>query len=233
MSPAFNTLFAQESTKTTQQLWLDYNQKWQLSDRMSIGGPIGIKSISTHAWNRYYVSPQIAYKVPKMMLKDLKYSEELRGGVEFYYNQNTDGPDVLEITPFQGYALTWPNRERLDIRHYVELQERFQLETDNWHNKFGLKLSYEVSCTFKFQGDVWQYGKGFYMPVSLKFYWNLIDAVVFNNVFRITPGLGYQFNHEWKAAFLLGYNRTRNGVGDQFKTNDIIYRFRVYRTFGK
>ena len=228
-------VFAQEdsSIKTTQQFWFDYNQKWQLSERVSIGGPIGIKTISTDAWNRYYIKPELVYKMPKMMLKKLKYNEELRGGIEFYYNQNRNGVDVIEITPFQGYSLTWPNRKRLAIRHYLKLRERFQLDTKDWHNKFGLKLSYELSFTFKFHGEVWQYGNGFYLPVSLKFYWNLIDAAVFNNVFRITPGLGYQFSKEWKAAFLIGYNRTRNGVDEQFQTNDIIYRLRIYHTIGK
>ena len=219
-----------ETTVTTRQLWLDYNQKWGLSNRMAIGGSGGIKTISTDQWNRFYLKPEFVYSVPKFMLKQLKYKEALLGGVELYYNQNHDGVDVVEFTPFQAYSLTWPNRKRLDIRHYVKLKERFQFDTKDWNNSFGLKLSYELSFTFKFQGRVWEFGKGLYLPVALKFYWNLIDAAVFNNVFRITPGIGYKFNEEWKAAFLVGYNRTRNGADQQFKTNDIIFRLRIYHT---
>lgn len=229
----FKGMIAQDNTITTQQFWLDYNQKWLLSERLSVKAPIGMKTISTGAWNRYFISPEVVYRIPKLMLKSLYYKEEISGGLDLYYNQNINGTDVIEVTPYQSYGLTWPNRERLDLKHQVVLRERFQFNTDNWDSKFGLKLSYELSLTLKFQGDLWKYGKGFYLPVSMKFYWNLIDAAVFNNVFRITPGLGYQINKKWKAAFLIGYNRTRNGIDEQFKTNDVIYRVRLYHTIDK
>ncbi|WP_020528888.1 DUF2490 domain-containing protein [Flexithrix dorotheae] len=218
------------SPATTNQLWMDYNFKYKLSDRFSLAGPIGIKTIFPRSWSRYYISPEIRYTPPKLMLKSLQYHEELRAGIEFYYNNNFDGTNVVEVSPYQGYSLTWPNNQRLALGHYLKLRERFQFDTEKWEKTFGLKLSYEITFTLKFQGDIWEYGKGFYLPVSMKFYWNLIDAAVFNNVFRITPGLGYQISPGWKSAFLIGYNRTRNGVDEQFKTNDVIFRLRVYHS---
>ena len=81
---------------------------------------------------------------------------------------------------------------------------------------------------YKLQGKIITYNKGFYITGSVKFWWNLISNTVFNDVVRLTPGIGYEFNPKWKAAFLIGYNYTRNLTTEEFHTNNIIYRLRVY-----
>lgn len=162
------------------------------------------------------------------MLKKLKYEEEVYFGVDLYYVYNTDLEDVIEISPYQGYALKWPNRKSIIIKHQLELGERFQWGIEDGDYSFGLKLSYQGSLTWKFHGDVWQYGKGFYLTCAFKFWWNLISTTVFNDVARITPGIGYQINPKWKTAFLVGWNYTRNLTSEKFSTNNVIYRFRVY-----
>lgn len=70
-------------------------------------------------------------------------------------------------------------------------------------------------------------------PVSIKFWWNLVDASFHNDVARLTPGIGYQISPIWRTAFLLGYTYTKNTVGGDFNSSNIIFRFRVYHTLGK
>lgn len=215
----------------TNQYWLDYNPSFNISEKLHFNGSIGGRSISPHAWDRLWLRPTVRYLRPKRMLKDVGYVEYLYGGIDMYFTDNIGGVNRLEITPFQAYSLTIPNRLRLAIKHFVKLEERFEYETDDWVNTFGLRLSYEASLTLKFQGDVVEFGKGFYLPVTLKFYWNLIGTKQFNDKLRFMPGLGYSFNKQWKAAFYVGYNYSRNNVGEEFHTNDIIYRLRVYQRF--
>ena len=223
---------AQENTQSTvtNQVWLDFNPRYKISDRFTLAGKVGAKTIYPKAWYKIYTSAEVAYNIPKFMLRKLKYKEKVYMGVDFYYVFFTELPDVIEISPYQGYTLTWPNRKRLDIRHNVELGERFQWDVQDWSYSFGLKVSYEASLTFKLQGDLLRYGKGFYLSASAKFWWNLISTTVFNDVVRITPGIGYEINPKWKTAFYIGYNYTRNLSAEKFETNNIIYRFRVYYT---
>ena len=226
-----SSLSAQKNNSiVTNQVWVDFNPRYKISDRFTLAGKVGAKAIYPKAWYKFYTSAEVAYSIPKFMLRKLKYKEKVYLGVDFYYVFFTELPDVIEISPYQGYTLTWPNRKRLDIRHNVELGERFQWDVQDWNYSFGLKVSYEASLTFKFQGDLWSYGKGFYLSASAKFWWNLISTTVFNDVVRITPGIGYEINPKWKTAFYIGYNYTRNLTIDNFHANNIIYRFRVYYT---
>jgi hypothetical protein len=118
----------------------------------------------------------------------------------------------------------------LDLRHNAELGQRFQWGVKDWDYSFGLKLSYEATIVFKLKGDLWKHGRGFFLSASAKFWWNLIETTVFNDVVRITPGIGYQINPYWKTAFYIGYNYTRNLSSEEFNTDNIIYRLRLYYT---
>ena len=228
-------LHAQKASdnQKTHQFWLDFNQSYKLSNRLDLEGSFGARTVSPNTWYRLWARPYLSYKMPKYILKKLNYNERLDGGMDIFYTVNIENVNRLELTPFQAYSLAWPERERLVIRHYLKLEERFELETNDWDNTFGLRFSYQASVTFKFQGEIWKYGKGFYIPVSAKFFWNLIGTKQFNDKVRITPGIGYQASPEWKVAFLLGYNYSRNSVEEDFYTNDIIYRLRIYHTIKK
>jgi len=229
-APALKAQETSEEAKVTNQLWLDFNPKWKLSERLNLLGKVGAKSIYPKSWYKLYATTEISYSVPKNIFKKLNYNERAYAGIDFYYIFYIDLPDVIEISPYQGYTLTWPNRERLDLTHNVELGERFQWDVKDWNFSFGLKLSYEIGLIFKFKGDLWEHGKGFFLSATAKFWWNLIATTVFNDVARITPGIGYQINPAWKAAFYIGYNYTRNQTTEEFRTDNIIYRLRLYYT---
>ncbi len=85
-----------------------------------------------------------------------------------------------------------------------------------------------ASATIKFQGDVWDYAKGLYLPVGAEFFWNLKGTKQFNDNLRVTIGIGRKFSDAWKAAFNVGYNYTRSSIDEDFHTNNIIFRLRVY-----
>ena len=225
-----NLLAQQNSDESdaTQQLWLDYNPSWQLKDKIGITSKFGFKTIFPSAWYKFYSSAEVTYDVPKFILKSLYYNEQVYAGADMYYILNSNVEDVFEFSIFQGYSLKWPNRKYLVLKHNVELGERFQWGVVDGNYSFGLKLSYAGSLTWKFHGDVVDFGKGFYLTCTFKFWWNLISTTVFNDVARVTPGLGYQISEKWKTEFLVGWNYTRNLTSDRFSTNSVIFRLRAF-----
>jgi hypothetical protein len=229
---AMSPLSAQEASNSivTNQVWLDFNLRYKASERVDVWAKAGTKAIWPESWYKYFVTAEVGYRIPKFMLRKLQYNEKIYLGIDYYYVHFTDLPDVIEISPYQGYTLTWPNRKRFDIKHNVELGERFQWNVQNWDYSFGLKVSYEATFVIKLQGDLWEHAEGLYFTASAKFWWNLISTTVFNDVVRITPGMGYVINPHWKTAFYIGYNYTRNLTEEKFHANNIIYRFRVYYT---
>jgi hypothetical protein len=220
----------QESTinNVTKQLWVDFNPSIKVAEKFTVYGAIGFRERFPDAWSRYLITPSVKYDWPRMILKDFKYREELHAGIGVYYTDNKTMVDRLELRPFQGYSITAPNRMRIRIKHYLKLEERFEMETDDWVNTFGLRLRYTASLTLRFQGDLWQYGKGFYIPVSGEFFWNLKGTKQFNDKIRLVGGIGREFDTHWKMAFLFGYHYTKHSIEAKFHSDDIMFRFRVY-----
>jgi hypothetical protein len=110
----------------------------------------------------------------------------------------------------------------------VRLEERFDINTSNWENTFGLRFRYQAELTIKLQGDVIHETKGVYLPVSVELFWNLIGTKQFNDNLRITSGVGYVFSEKWRGEFNLAYHYARNTVLDEFNSSDIVYRFRAF-----
>jgi hypothetical protein len=110
-----------EENALTNQLWTDINFSYQLTERSEVLGDIGFRSVSPHEWNRYVIRPSFRYQMPNRILKNLKLKKELIGGIGFFYTSNFNAPNRLEIRPFQGFRLDWPDRPRLRIRHFVRL----------------------------------------------------------------------------------------------------------------
>lgn len=204
-----------------------------MSERLDVYGDIGARTIFPNEWYRFVVGPSVRYKRPKLILKKLYYKEELHFGIRFFFTANKSFSDRLEIRPYQGYKLNWPNRPRIVLQHYVRLEERFDLETANWVNTFGLRLRYQAKMTLKFKGDLISFNEGLYLPVRMEIFWNLKGVQQFNDVVRITPGIGYEISPTWKAEMDLSYHYTRDTVEDDFATNDFVFRLRVFHTLQK
>jgi hypothetical protein len=219
----------QESTSAfTMQYWGDYNLEKNTSKRLDYKGTFGFRTISPHEWNQYWFRPSVNYKVNKFIFKKIDRNDYFTGGINFYYTDNFNTSDVLEISPYQSYTITVPNRLRFTLEHRLELNERFEMQTDDWSGTFGLNLSYKGTLTFIFQGEVLKYTKGFYIPVSYELYYNIKETIQFNDQIRVTPGLGYHFSKNWSSVFLVGYNLTKTNTSTAYSDSSVIFRMRVY-----
>ncbi len=217
-----------EDGDITNQLWIRSDLSYEVSERFELVGEIGYKSIWPKVWNRYYLKPTVKFNVPKFMLKKMKYRESISAGIGFYFTDNKYEANRLEIRPYQGYLLDWPDWTHLRLRHYFRLEERFDLNTSNWVNTFGFRLRYLLDLTFKLQGDVVPEAKGIYIPFSTEFFWNLIGVKQFNDVLRTTAGIGSNFSEKFRLELRFGYQYSRNTTTEDFQTNDIIYYVKAY-----
>ena len=69
-----------------------------------------------------------------------------------------------------------------------------------------------------------------YIPASVEFFYNFQEAKRFNDVIRVSPGLGYKFSDEWRMEFYVSYHLTQNTTAEDDSTNDIVFRLRVFNT---
>jgi len=225
------TLSAQDTISgdnSTQQIWLDYDVSFARTSKVDFYGDIGIRTLSPYEWSRFIIRPSIRYKIPKKILKETYHNAEVHGGVGFFFTNNKSMSNRLEIRPFQGYKLAWPNRPILKIKHYVRLEERFDIQTNNWVNTFGLRFRYQARMEWHLQGDYIAFNKGIYLPAEIELFWNLIGAKQFNDAVRINTGIGYEFSSAFKLEFNLSYHYTRDTLEDEFGTNDLVFRLRLF-----
>jgi hypothetical protein len=130
----------------------------------------------------------------------------------------------------QGLKFFLPSIDVLPLKNYIRFEERFQKTFDgsSWNSSF--RFRYKVSTIIEWKKHLLSFNKGMYIPLSVEFFFNLKEADRFNDVIRISPGLGYKFNDEWKAEFYVSYHYSNNTSEDDNSTNDFVFRLRIYKS---
>lgn len=219
--------------QTANQLWGDYTLIRPISELNKLDVTLGYIVSSPSAWRRLYVEGVYNHKLRrKLFLKKRNHTNFIAGGLSLYHTNNLDTSNSIEIRPSQSFTMIWPDAKRLQINHQVKLEERFEIDTEDWSDTFGLRLSYKFKMTFKLNGDLLSFTKGFYLPVSVRLFWNLIGTQQFNDQARITPGIGYIFNPKWKGEFLVGYNFSKSANNGVYQADGVVFRIRLFHTQG-
>ncbi len=230
-------LFAQDSDEdlsVNTQFWLDYNMKNYINELKSVSGFLGYRSISPHAYNKFLVVPSYNFlhtKAAKFLNleKPLIHSFHLGGGL--YYTQYLDEPDNLEIRLMQGFKFFTPPIKNIFIKNYIRLEERFQKTMEgssNW--SIGLRFRYRISTAIEWKKHLFSFNKGLYLPMSVEVFFSIKETDRFNDKIRISPGIGYKLNDDWKFEIYVTYNRTKNTTEMEDTTNDFTFRLRIFKT---
>lgn len=222
----FSTVSAQTNNQISHQLWFDFNPSYNLG-RFDIYADLGARTIYPNEWHRFVIGPSVKYTIPKQLFKNFYHVNELHTGVRFFYTNNKNNDNILEIRLFQGYNLKIP-RQRHDFQTYFRLEERFDINASNSENTFGLRFRISATYSYKFPLHKVKIEKGSYVKGNIELFFNLIGTEQFNDVIRFNAGYGKQINRLWRAEFLLGLFVARQTVDDKFQTNDMVYRLRTY-----
>jgi len=225
-------LFAQldegiEDELVDYQYWIDYNVNINIKNNFSLYGDTGFRIISPYIWTRYYIRPAVRY-THKLKAKSKKALEIIyHFGIGTFFTNYNDIPNHLEIRPFRGVQLRWPNFKYISFSHYARLEQQIDYFNNNWD--FGLRARYMLAGTFEFYKTRDNFIDQIYIPFSVELFWNLDKSQAFNDVVRITPGIGYIANPKWRFELSLSYHRRKFELEDEFNTNDIVFRLRVFQ----
>jgi len=226
-----NFVYAQNSSDDiTQQIWTDYNPQYGLNENYTLFGSLGYRTIIPYSWTKFYFKAAVRFAPDPLFEIVNKLQREVHLGLYFFYTFNEDNPNQIELRPFQGYEISWPNIDRLKVSHRLRLEERFIFTIGEDDFIFDLRARYKIEAIFHRTKHLVDFAKGLYIPLSVEFFINVYNnSGQFNNIIRITPGLGYSSERKlWKVQFDLSYQYADKAVTGSFTKNTIIYRLRFY-----
>ena len=212
------------------QIWSDYNPSFIINTGTQIYGDIGFRTIFPGVWYRGVLRPAVRYDITRYNDKTERYRTwQLHGGMGFFYTYNLEATNILEIRPFQGLRVRIPNWNRFQLVHYLRFEERFEFGLQGGGSEFSIRSRYLVGNDFFLPGKYLV--KGLYIPVYAEFFFNMNRGAQFNDLIRLTPGIGYRPNQNFKVQLDISYHRRRPSSDLEFRTNDIVARLRVYQRF--
>jgi hypothetical protein len=224
---------APEDASVNSQIWLDFNGKYRLNDTRSISGFAGYRSITPRIFDKFMIVPTydiIHTKSPKFIKSEKPLISSFHLGTGLYYTNNKYEPDNFEFRLMQGLKFFLPSIEFIPLKNYIRLEERFQKTFDGSYWTSSFRFRYRISTVIEWKKHLLSFNKGMYIPLSIEFFFNLKKADRYNDVIRISPGLGYKFNDEWKAEFYVSYHHSNNTSADDKSTNDFVFRLRIYKS---
>jgi len=232
-SQYLNAQSESEDVSTNSQYWLDYNMKFSINENKSVSGFVGVRSISPHIYTKFVLVPTYNFRHLKSLkflnLKEpIIHSFHLGGGL--FYTNNIDEVDDFEFRLMQGFQIFTPKVKGIFLKNYVRLEERFQKTLTDSPWSFGLRLRYKISTVFEWKKKGTAFDKGLYLPMSVEFFFNLKNSDRYNDQIRITPGIGYKFNNDWRCELSFSYHNTKNTSEDDQTTNDFVFRLRLFRS---
>ncbi|MDN3644098.1 DUF2490 domain-containing protein [Lutimonas halocynthiae] len=226
-----------EDASVNSQFWFDYNTRYKLNDKNSLGGFAGYRTINPHLFDKLVIVPSydiIHTKSPKFIKSEEPLISSFHLGTGLYYTKNKFEPDNFEFRLMQGLKFFLPSIDLIPLKTYIRLEERFQKTFDGSSWSFSGRFRFKISTVIEWKKHLLSFNKGMYIPMSVEFFYNLQEANRYNDVIRISPGLGYKLNDKWKAEFYVSYHLSNNTSEDDESTNDFVFRLRIYKlTSGK
>ena len=222
-----------EDASLNSQIWLDFNGKYQLGDDKFISGFVGYRSITPRIFDKYMIVPTyniIHTKTPNFIKREKPLISSFHLGTGIYYTNNIYEPDNFEFRLMQGLKFFLPSIEMVPLKNYIRLEERFQKTFDGSYWNASFRFRYRISTVIEWKKHLFSFNKGMYIPLSIEFFFNLKKADRYNDVIRLSPGIGYKFNDEWKAEFYVSYHHSNNTSQDDTSTNDFVFRLRIYKS---
>ncbi len=222
-----------EDASVNSQIWLDYNAKYRLNDRKSISGFAGYRSISPHIFDKFMIVPTmdiLHLKSPKFIKREKPLISSFHLGTGLFYTNNLNEANNFEFRLVQGLKFFLPSIDLIPLKTYIRLEERFQKTFDDSSWNVSGRFRFKVSTVLEWKKHLLSFNQGMYIPMSIEFFYNLKEADRYNDVIRISPGLGYKLNDDWKAEFYVSYHLSNNTSQDDESTNDFVFRLRIFKS---
>ena len=220
-----------ENNDVTNQYWVDYNFTHPISDKIVLYGSTGARFVSPHIWSRYYIRHSISFTPSSTSIAGKEFIISLRTGISLFYTNNISSPNLIEISPFQGVDIKSSPNKPLQLGLYICLEERFEYTNDA--NDFGMRARFRFSGILRPKNTSNQQAifSDLYFPMHAEIFWSFEENSQFNDLIRITPGIGYFATLALKIEFSMSYFRSKNITTGDFETNDLVFRLRLFHDF--
>lgn len=224
MSMVSHTLMAQETEESENQVWLDFIPHARISNTLEYYGTVGYRSIWGDQRSRVVTfRPSLRFQfLPALAL---------HGGVAFFYSFHEGIDDNLEIRPWEGLRLSWPDVYMLRFKQYLRLEQRININMTDGSKTYAHRIRYRIKAKLPLNKRSIQY-QTFYVPFYYETFATLDEAsdVVYSSRNRFMVGLGYVFGERWIAEVeYISQSDRFSPEGGYLDANNIL-RLKVQRS---
>lgn len=221
-----------QDVKVNSQVWIDYNFPSFINENKNISTQIGYRKISPQIYNRYLAVSTLNIDNKKKLLnlntkKPLIKTYHLGAGL--IYTANISNKDNFELRTFQGFKFHIPTLKLITLHNYFRFEQRFQNQFDGSGFTSAFRIRNRISTAISWNKHYLSFTEGLYFPIEAELFFNLKKADRFNDLIRISPGIGYKLPSKWRFEMYLIFNRTKNITETNNKSSDFILRFRIYK----
>jgi len=213
-------LKAQSNLYSRQQFWLEGLVDYSFAKNWHFYTDASYRKVYSgdRNWWRVMARPSLKFKILNWL--------DVRGGVGVFYTDFDDKVDVLEVRPWEGFAVEWPTIIGLKFTHQVRFEQRIIYNTADWAKINVYQYRYQLSTKIKLSKT--KKYKVFFIPLEVEFFFNADNE---QNKFlqeqgRYTIGLGYVFNKEITVDGKFFIQRSKS---EEFNLgiSDYVFRFRL------
>ena len=214
-----------EDVKVNQQFWLDYNFSKSTKENRDLSTQIGYRKITPAVYDRFLGISTLNIKNTSQN-KFLSVFESFHLGAGAIYTYNHNENDNFELRLIQGIRFNITTLKLFTFNNYIRLEERLQTSFNNGVT-IGYRLRYKLSTAISWKNHLWKFTEGFYFPLEAEVFFNLKKTSRFNDLLRLSPGVGYKSKKGWRFETFLIFNRTKNITETNNTSSDFILRIRI------
>jgi len=211
---------------TTTQIWTDYHLHYYRSENVEYYGDAGARFLSENSnWLKVYARPTLRFH----NFHDFR-RVDLHLGIGVFYTYQKNSPDVVEIRPWQGIRLQWPDLGLVTLTNYFRVEERFSSEAGQHDYSAALRLRYRLGTMVPIKRAIHRHEfDPVYMPVSAEVFYDFGDQIdrFFRDEARFSAGLGYVWSNRWVFEFDFTYELSSSGETSDLSTDTCIFRLQV------
>ncbi len=204
------------------QLWLDYNLRYDLTDRSSIGGDAGIRGAFTnYDWNQIVFRPQYMYRA--------RTTFGMNAGAGYFGTFFEDTLNLHEFRPNFDLLFRFPDNEYIAFFYRLRLEPRFFFY-EQGSNDQNLRVRYLIGVE---SPDIFIGGQK--RPIYFQAFWEGFNtlfeesaAEVFVNQTRITFIFAHRVSRYFRYEFNFVLQRSRLFSESGLQTGQQLFRFRFF-----
>lgn len=204
------------------EIWTDYIHNHYLNNKWVLYGDATVRFGGSFVVG---IRPSFKYLVSNNI--------SLRGGIgNNYFLDGKNNISTIEIRPWQGVRVVWPQTRFFSLQHYVRVEEQY---TSNGYGDKDFEGSVRIRYQIGTDVDIWESESGdmlLKIPIEYEVFNTFNKSDYFIDRDRFILGLSFAMRNLLTLEF--NYVLQRAGESLRNMNNEkSIYRFRIRHTFDK